>query len=79
MARIMASPPTDGTRSGEAALAIIAAVARNGVIGAHNTLPWRLPADLARFRTLTTGHAIVMAARRGNRSGVRFPHDRTSW
>jgi dihydrofolate reductase len=41
-------------------LAIIAAVARNGVIGAANTLPWRIPEDLARFRALTTGHAILM-------------------
>jgi dihydrofolate reductase len=40
--------------------ALIAAVARNGVIGASNTLPWRLPADLKRFRSLTRGHTIVM-------------------
>jgi dihydrofolate reductase len=42
------------------ALALIAAVARNGVIGAANTLPWRLPDDLSRFRALTTGHAVIM-------------------
>lgn len=41
-------------------VALIAAVARNGVIGANNALPWKLPADLARFRALTTGHAVVM-------------------
>jgi len=41
-------------------LALIAAVAANGVIGAHNQLPWRLPADLKRFRALTTGHAVIM-------------------
>lgn len=45
------------------ALALIAAVARNGVIGANNALPWRLPADLARFRALTIGHAVVMGRR----------------
>jgi dihydrofolate reductase len=28
-------------------LALIAAVARNGVIGEGNTLPWRLPADMS--------------------------------
>jgi len=44
--------------SGEVAL--IAAIARNGVIGANNALPWRLPADLARFRALTTGHTVIM-------------------
>jgi dihydrofolate reductase len=47
----------------EPTLALIAAVARNGVIGANNTLPWRLPADLAHFRALTTGHAVVMGRR----------------
>jgi dihydrofolate reductase len=41
-------------------VALIAAVARNGVIGANNALPWKLPADLARFRALTTGHTVVM-------------------
>jgi dihydrofolate reductase len=42
------------------ALALIVAVARNGVIGAANGLPWRLPDDLRRFRALTTGHAVIM-------------------
>jgi dihydrofolate reductase len=46
-----------------AGLAVIAAVARNGVIGADNALPWRLPADLARFRALTMGHAVLMGRR----------------
>jgi dihydrofolate reductase len=41
-------------------LALIAAVARNGVIGVGNALPWRLPEDLKRFRALTTGHAVIM-------------------
>jgi len=42
------------------ALALIAAVAKNGVIGGANTLPWRLPADMQRFRALTMGHAVIM-------------------
>jgi len=45
------------------ALELIAAVARNGVIGADNRLPWRLPEDLRHFRTLTTGHAVIMGRR----------------
>jgi dihydrofolate reductase len=45
------------------AFALIAAVAQNGVIGARNTLPWRLPEDLARFRALTLGHAVIMGRR----------------
>ena len=41
-------------------LAIIAAVASNGVIGVAGGLPWRLSDDLKRFRTLTLGHAVIM-------------------
>jgi dihydrofolate reductase len=44
-------------------LALIVAVARNGVIGADNRLPWRLPEDLRHFRALTLGHTIVMGRR----------------
>jgi dihydrofolate reductase len=44
-------------------LAIIAAVAANGVIGDANRLPWRLSEDLQRFRALTTGHAVIMGRR----------------
>lgn len=39
---------------------IVAAVARNGVIGVDGRLPWRLPEDMARFKRLTMGHALVM-------------------
>ncbi|MEP7329212.1 MAG: dihydrofolate reductase [Betaproteobacteria bacterium] len=45
------------------ALVLIAAIARNGVIGAGNALPWRLPEDMRRFRALTTGHAVIMGRR----------------
>ncbi len=41
-------------------LALIAAVAANGVIGDGNRLPWRLPDDLRHFRALTTGHTVIM-------------------
>jgi dihydrofolate reductase len=41
-------------------ISIIAAVASNGVIGLNNTLPWHLPEDLKRFRSLTMGHHIIM-------------------
>jgi dihydrofolate reductase len=44
-------------------LAIIVAVASNGVIGDGLRLPWRLPDDLKRFRRLTTGHGVVMGRR----------------
>ncbi|HEY2816396.1 MAG TPA: dihydrofolate reductase [Casimicrobiaceae bacterium] len=45
------------------AFALIAAVARNGVIGIDHRLPWRLPEDLKRFRALTTGHTVIMGRR----------------
>ena len=41
-------------------LALIACVARNGVIGRAGALPWHLPADLQRFKTLTLGHCLIM-------------------
>lgn len=44
-------------------LVLLAAIAANGVIGADNRLPWRLPEDLRRFRALTMGHAVIMGRR----------------
>lgn len=41
-------------------VSMIAAVARNGVIGVDNRLPWHLPADLRHFRRLTMGHVLIM-------------------
>ena len=43
-----------------APLALIAAVARNAVIGKNGKLPWDLPEDRAHFRQATLGHAIIM-------------------
>ena len=39
---------------------LIAAVAANGVIGSRGAVPWKLPDDMARFRALTMGHAVIM-------------------
>ena len=50
----------ESTSTASRSLALIAAVASNGVIGIDNRLPWRLPDDLKRFRALTLGHAVVM-------------------
>ncbi len=44
-------------------LALIVAVAKNGVIGRNGGLPWRFPEDLRRFRALTMGHALIMGRR----------------
>jgi dihydrofolate reductase len=44
-------------------VSIIVAAAPDGAIGRDNRIPWHLPADLARFKRLTMGHAIVMGRR----------------
>lgn len=41
-------------------ISLVVAVAENGVIGRENALPWRLSADLRRFKTLTLGHTVIM-------------------
>jgi len=46
--------------TGKVRIAFAVAVAENGVIGARGELPWRLPADLKRFRRTTMGKPIVM-------------------
>jgi dihydrofolate reductase len=56
---------------------LVAAVARNGVIGVDGGLPWRLPDDLRRFRELTTGHVLVMGRRTFEAIGRPLP-DRTT-
>jgi dihydrofolate reductase len=44
-------------------LIVIAAIARNRVIGKNGKLPWHIPEDLKRFKQLTTGHTVVMGRR----------------
>lgn len=54
-------------------LSIIAAVAKHHVIGIDNTLPWRLPEDLKRFKALTMGHHIVMGRKTYESLGRLLP------
>ncbi|MEQ1487445.1 MAG: dihydrofolate reductase [Methylotenera sp.] len=58
-------------------LSIIVAVANNRVIGINNTLPWRLPEDLKRFRALTTGHHIIMGRKTYESLGRLLPNRTT--
>jgi dihydrofolate reductase len=41
-------------------ISLIVAMAQNGVIGRDNALPWRLPADLKRFKAFTLGKTVLM-------------------
>ncbi|ACM57744.1 dihydrofolate reductase [Halorubrum lacusprofundi] len=41
-------------------LVLVAAVAENRVIGDDGGMPWHYPADLARFKRLTTGHPVIV-------------------
>ena len=41
-------------------ISIIVAVANNGVIGKDNQLLWYIPEDLKRFKSITTGHPVIM-------------------
>ena len=52
---------------------IVAAVARNGVIGVDGGLPWHLPDELALFKELTVGHVLVMGRRTYESVGRPLP------
>ena len=53
-------------------LSIVAAVARNGVIGREGGIPWHIPEDMTRFRALTTGHPVVMGRKTWDSLPDRF-------
>jgi dihydrofolate reductase len=53
-------------------LILIAAVARDGIIGNDNALPWHLPEDLKHFKELTTGHAVIMGRKTWESLPERF-------
>jgi dihydrofolate reductase len=59
---------SDGPR-----LVLVAAVARNGVIGADQGLPWRLSSDLKRFKALTWGKPLVMGRKTLETLGRALP------
>jgi len=41
-------------------ISLVVAVAENGVIGQRGALPWRIPEDLKRFKSLTMGKPVIM-------------------
>jgi dihydrofolate reductase len=54
-------------------LSLIAAVARNGVIGRDNRMPWHLPEDLRHFKVLTMGHPMIMGRKTWESLPGRLP------
>jgi dihydrofolate reductase len=58
-------------------LKILVAFDENRVIGKNNTLIWHLPADLKRFKSLTTGHVIIMGRKTFESIGKPLPNRTT--
>ncbi|HYO52498.1 dihydrofolate reductase [Archangium sp.] len=54
-------------------LSAIVAMASNRCIGRDNALPWRLPADLKRFKQLTMGHTLIMGRKTYESIGRPLP------
>ena len=54
-------------------VAIIAGVARNGVIGADGGIPWKIPSDMAFFKATTMGKPIVMGRKQYETVGRPLP------
>jgi dihydrofolate reductase len=52
---------------------LVVAVARNGVIGVENGLPWRLSSDLKHFKALTMGQPIIMGRKTFQSIGKPLP------
>ena len=52
---------------------IIAALARNGVIGDAGKIPWHISEDLKRFKRLTLGHPIIMGRKTWESLGRPLP------
>ena len=57
-------------------LTIIVATDANNGIGIRNTLPWRLPEDLAHFKRTTSGHAVIMGRKTFESIGRPLPNRR---
>ncbi|MDZ5698202.1 dihydrofolate reductase [Chelativorans sp. M5D2P16] len=54
-------------------IALVVAVARNGVIGREGTMPWWLSTDLKRFKAITMGKPIVMGRKTWESIGRPLP------
>lgn len=59
--------------AGKPRVNLIAALAKNRVIGIENRLPWRLPEDLAHFKALTLGRPVLMGRKTFESLGRPLP------
>ena len=70
---------TSGARAGSShdidmpVISLVAAMARNRVIGAGNRLPWHLPEDLKHFKRLTMGAPVIMGRKTHESIGKALP------
>lgn len=55
-------------------ISLIAALAKNNVIGKENDLVWRLPVDFKRFKSITSGHYILMGRKTFESLGKPLPN-----
>ncbi|MDD3446057.1 MAG: dihydrofolate reductase [Zavarzinia sp.] len=58
---------------GKTAIVLVAARARNGVIGRDGGMPWAMPGDLRHFKALTLGHPLIMGRRTYGAIGRPLP------
>ncbi len=58
-------------------ISVIAAMSQNHIIGRDGALPWHLPTDLARFKSITTGHTVIMGRKTFESVGQPLPNRRT--
>ena len=56
---------------------LVVAIARNGVIGRENSLPWKLSRDLQRFKAMTMGHCLLMGRKTYQSIGRPLPGRQT--
>jgi dihydrofolate reductase len=59
-------------------LVIIAALAKNYVIGKEERIPWNIPEDIHHFKTKTTNHAIIVGRKTYEHLPIRPLPDRTN-
>lgn len=58
------------------AVTLVAAIARNRVIGRDGGMPWHLPADLSHFKSVTLNHPVIMGRRTFESIGKPLPKRR---